>query len=262
MAIYVYKMWQRPSFTCTFCYTWSDQHYTVPYPWTYIITAKGAWSYTSAWWLACGDFVLNTWDELSIMVGEKGSVCCCGRTYGFWWSSTTNCRNWGGLSWVFIGCNAITACDSDRALVIWGGAWWWYNATCYWWKWWWECWQNGSTCGYGTAWAWGTQTWHGSWGNVWANQFNGWNGSGCAWHGWWGGRWWGNGSKWDSSWICDDKGAWWWSGYVKSTATNPTLTQWWGATACSNWEVKITYRCWPLVSTAKVIWDIYLWCNS
>ena len=242
MWIYIYN--STPStFTETFSYTWSDQHYTIPYSWSYTIEAKGAWSKSTAWWLAKWDFNLTAWDTLSIMVWQTWNICSCCCAYGFWGRGAWTCCNisWGWLSWVFTWCNAITACDSDRALVIWGGAWWWYNTTCYWWKWWGECWQSGSTCGYGTAWAWGTQTWHGSWGNVWANQFNGWNGSCSYWPWWWGWwRWW-NGTKWDWS-SYDDRWAWGWSGYVKSTATNPTLTQWWGATACNNWEVKITFN--------------------
>lgn len=263
MAIYVYKRESIPSFTCTFSYTWSDQHYTVPYTWTYTLQACGAWSYSSLWGLGQWNFCLNGWDELSIVVGQAGSgvaQSCC--TYGFWGSSTYTCRAGWGLSWVFTWAWQVLATDSDRALVIWWGAGWGCNQTYCWWDGWGECGWNGSSCGYGTAWAWGTQTWHGSWWNVGANQFNGGNGSWCTWYGWWGGRWWGNGSKWDSSCLCDDKAAWWWSWYVKDTAENKILTKSGGSAKCYHWKVNITLICWPLVSTPKVIWDIYLWCNS
>lgn len=222
----------------TFSYTWADQTWTVPYTQDYIITAKWAWSNTSAWWLGQGTFSLNAWDKLTIMVWQSWSSTSSW-TYWFWWTSNySNNRSWWWLSWVFTWDSAITATSSSRALVIWGWAWWWQSSSRAWWMWWGLEWQNWQWSNYWTAWGWGTQTWRNSWWNVWANQFNGWNWSWTYW--WWGWGWWygWNGSIWDGS-GDDDKGAWWGSGYVESTASNVTLTAWWWAAAWNNWSVTI-----------------------
>lgn len=243
MGIYVYNSIYVPDpFTLEFTYTWSDQTYEVPYTWSYTIECFWAWSNTSAWWYARGTFTLTAGDGLSIMVGQTwNSASTNTTTYWFGWSGNQwTGRAWWGLSWVFTWSWTILATDSARVLVIWGwaGA---GNGRWNGWMWGWDEWQAGQWGSYGTAWAWGTQTWHGSWGNVWANQFNGWNGSWTYWQGWWGWWRWGNASAGDSSWD-DDRNGWGWSGYVKSTATNTTLTQWWGAAAGNNWVVKITFN--------------------
>jgi len=225
----------------TFSYTWADQTYTVPYTQEYIITAKWAWSNTSAGWLAQWIFTLEAWTVLKIMVGQSwSSVWGTYRsTYWFWWTSnySTNRAGWW-LSWVFTWNEAITATSSARALIIWGWAWWWQSSSRAWWMWWGTEWQNWQWSNYWTAWGWGTQTWRNSWWNVWANQFNGWNWSWTYW--WWGWGWWygWNWSIWDGS-GDDDKWAWWGSGYVISTASDRVLTQWWWATSWNHWSVTI-----------------------
>lgn len=96
------------------------------------------------------------------------------------------------------------------------------------------------TWSYGTAWAWGTQTWRWSWWNAWANQFNWWNGwwtYGYGWGWWW---WWWNGSQWDGS-SDDDRWGWWGSGYVLSTATDRVLTQWWWSASWQNGKVVLSF---------------------
>lgn len=222
----------------TFSYTWSDQTWTVPYTQEYIITAKWAWSNTSAWWLWQWTILLNAWDKLSIMVWQSWNSTSSA-TYWFWWSSNySSNRAWWWLSWVFTWDSAITASDSSRALVIWWWAWWWQSSSRYGWAWGWETWQTGWWSNYWTAGWWGTQTWRWSWGNAWSYQFNWWNGSWTYWRWWWGWRWWWNWSIWDWSWD-DDKWAGGWSWYVISTASDRTLTQWWWSTAWNNWEVTI-----------------------
>lgn len=259
MGIYLRNEGQSPSFTECFCYTWSDQHYTIPKTWSYSIEAKGAWSNTAAWGLARGTFNFSCWDELSIMVGRAWncmttSWCCA---YGFGWSSNRACKAWGGLSWVFTWCNAITACSSSRALVIWGGAWGWVSACSPWWAWGGLCWKDGCNCCLWTLWSWWTQTWHGTSWNKGANQFNWWNWGGTYWY-WWGGwRWGWNASIWDGS-CDDDKGAWGWSGYVRDTARDVTLTQWGWCAKCCNGGVVITFL-WYYGTEIK---NVYLWCNS
>ena len=222
----------------TFSYTWADQTYTVPFTQDYIITCKWAWSNTSAGWLAQWTFTLEAWTVLKIMVGQSWSSTSSW-TYWFGWTSNySSDRSWWWLSWVFTWGEAITATSSARALVIWGWAWWWQSSSRAWWMWWGTEWQNWQWSNYWTAWGWWTQTWRNSWWNVWANQFNGWNWSWTYWYGWGWWWYWGNSSIWDGSWN-DDKWAWGWSGYVKNTATDTTLTQWWWATSWNNWSVTI-----------------------
>ena len=241
MGIYVYNNIPTP-FSLEFSYTWSDQTYEVPYTWSYTIECFWAWSNNWAWWYTKGTFTLTAWDFLSIMVGQTwNSAPTNTTTYWFGWSGNQGAgRAWGGLSWVFTWNTTIQANDSARALVIW----WWAgagNGKGNGWMWWWETGQDWQWGSYGTTGWWWTQTWHGSWWNAWANQFNGWNGSRSYWQGWWGWWRWGNGSIGDSSWD-DDRNGWGWSGYVKSTATNPTLTQWWWASATNDWKVTITFN--------------------
>ena len=259
MGIYVWKPTPYLLHTETFWYTWSDQHYTVPQTWEYVIETKGAWSLASCWGLAKGTFCLNCWDELSIMVWQSWGGTSW-TTYWFWWSSTyagSGNLAWGGLSGVFIGSGAILSTDTERALIIaWGAGWWRCVGSC--WSGWGATWANWCACWYGTAGWWGTQTGRWSGGNAGANQFDWWNGWGTYGYGWGWWWWWWNGSIWDSSWN-DDKGAWGWSGYVKSTATDVTLTQWWGCGRCCNgWvTVSLVWYCW----SECTIKNIYLWCN-
>lgn len=239
MGIYVYNSIYNPDpFTLEFDYTWSDQRYTVPYTWRYTIECFWAGSNTSAWWYAKGTFTLTAGDKLSIMVGLRWNATSW-TTYGFWWSSNLGSdRAWGGLSGVFTWDATIQANDSARALIIGGWAWW--GGRWAWWKWWGTEGENGGTAWYGTAWWWGTQTWRNGWGNVWANQFNWWNGSGTYGFGWWGGRYGWNSSIWDWS-SDDDKWGWWGSGYVLSTATDRVLTQWGWSPAWANGKVILSF---------------------
>ena len=223
----------------TFSYTWSDQVWTVPYTQDYIITCKWAGWYNTSWWLGQWTFTLNAWDKLSIVVWSTWYWRTAG---GYWfWGSASWWANSAGswLSWVFTWDTAVTANDAARALVIWWWAWWMSSNTnsWEWWQWWWTTWWTW-TGRYWTAWAWGTQTWRWSWGNAWSWQFQWWNWSWSYGYGW---GWWrrgGNGSIWDSS-ADDDKWGWGGSGYVHSSATNPTLTKWWWSNIRTNWEVTI-----------------------
>lgn len=222
----------------TFSYTWNDQTWTVPFTQEYIITCKWAGSNTSAWWLAQWTFTLEAWTVLKIMVWQSW-YATSSWTYWFGWASNYGTdRSWWWLSWVFTWSWAIAATDSARALIIWWWAWWGQSYARAWWMWWWTEWQNWQGRNYWTAW-WGwTQTGRNSWWNVWANQLNWWNGSWSYWWGGWGWWYWWNWSIWDSGWD-DDKWAWGWSGYVKNTATNTTLTQWWWAAMWNNWSITI-----------------------
>lgn len=240
MAIYVYNPIILP-FTLKFTYTWSDQNYQIPATWSYTIECFWAWSNNWAWWYAKGTFTLTAWDFLSIMVGQTwNSAPTNTTTYWFGWSGNQGSgRAWWWLSGVFTWNTTIQANDSARALVIggWAGA---GNGRGNGWMWWWETGQTWQGWSYGTAGAWGTQTWHGSWWNVWANQFNGWNGSGTYGQWWWGWWRWGNSSIWDSS-VDDDRNGWWGSGYVLSTATDRVLTQWWWSAAQTNGKVVLSF---------------------
>ena len=223
----------------TFSYTWSDQVWTVPYTQDYIITCKWAGWYNTSWWLGQWTFTLTAWDKLSIVVWRTWYW----RTaWGYWfWGSANWWANsaWSWLAWVFTWDTTVTANDAARALVIWWWAWWMSStpSTWQWWMWGWTTWWTWDGR-YWTAWAWGTQTWHWSWGNAWSWQFKWWDWSWHYWYGWWGGRRWGNGSIWDNS-ADDDKWGWGGSGYVHSSATNPTLTKWWWSNIRTNWEVTI-----------------------
>lgn len=241
-AVYLWTTKVRPSIepvNQSFSYTWADQVRTVPYTQEYIITACGAWNNFSAWWLGRWTLCLTEWQQLSIVVWQTWyEVCrlCC--PYWFGWCSTYDGCDWSGLSWVFTWCSTVLASDSDRALVIgwWAGSW--RTSSIYWGAWWWACGQDWVDSWYGTRWSWWTQTAHWSQWNKWSCQFQGGNWSWTYWFGWgWWWRWW-NGSAWDSS-CLDDKGAWWGSGYVISTATDVTLTQWWWAPCQCNWCVTI-----------------------
>lgn len=222
-----------------FSYTWADQQWTVPSTGRYFFSVKGAGSNNAAWGLAEGTVELTEWDTLSIMVGQTwNSAAANTNTYWFGWSGNQGTgRAWWGLSWVFTWSWTILATDSARALFIWGwaGA---GNGRWNGWMWGWDEWQAGQWGNYGTAWAGGKQNWRWSWGNTWANQFNGWNGSWTYWQGWWGWWRWGNGSAGDSSWD-DDRNGWGWSGYVTSTATESSLTQWWWAAATQNGSIAV-----------------------
>lgn len=237
--IWTTKIWPTAQpVSVSFSYTGSDQTWTVPYTQAYIITAKWAWSNTSAWGLWQGTITLTAWTVLKIMVWQSGSSTS-GGTYWFGWTSNySSNRSWGWLSGVFTWSEAITATSSSRALVIWGWAWWGQSSSRAWWVWWGMTWATWWWSNYGTAW-WGwTQTGRWSWWNAWSEQFRWGNGSGTYWWwgwGWW--RWW-NGSIWDWSWD-DDKGAGWGSWYVVSTASDIVLTQWWWATSWNNWSVTI-----------------------
>lgn len=239
--VYVWttKVWPTVQpVSVTFSYTGSDQTWTVPYTQDYIITAKWAWSNTSAWGLWQGTINLTAGTILKIMVGQSWSSTSSG-TYWFGWTSNySSNRSWWWLSWVFTWSEAITATSASRALVIGWWAWWWQSSSRAWWMWGWETWQNWQWSNYWTAWGWGTQTGRNSWWNVWANQFNGWNGSWTYW--WWGWWWWygWNWSIWDWSWD-DDKWAGWGSGYIISTASNRVLTQWGWSASWNHWSVTI-----------------------
>lgn len=239
MGIYIYTS-VEPAFEWeqTFAYTWSDQVITIPRTWTYFLETKGAGSNSGAGGLASAYFSLTEWDKLAVMVWQKGWTNTT--TYGFGGSSNSaSLWGWAWLTGFFTGEDTILATDSARALIIAGGAGWSIKSGTGW-AWWGTTGANGVSSWYGTAGWGGTQTWRWSWGNTWAEQFNGWNWSG-VYGAWWGGWWrWGNGSKGDSS-GTDDRGAGWGSGYISSAGSNGTNTQWGGSGKNTDGRAKITY---------------------
>lgn len=210
----------------TFDYTWSDQHYTIPYTGKYIIECS--WWGWSKWWYALWVFNLSQWDTFSIMVWDWWT------RYWFWASP-----NWCWLSWVFVWDETITSSDASRALIIAWWAGWVVNNS-------WSAWGGENGEGwyeYNTAsgniwWSWWTQTWHWNRWNVWENQFEGW-----AWIQHWMYLWrWGWGWRWWWNWGQSDYwGGWGWSGYVKDTALQLILTTWWSKSSTNNWKVRITF---------------------
>lgn len=210
----------------TFGYTWSEQSFTVPADWYYILECWGAswgndnrWNLWGRWWYAKWKLYLTAWTILKIYVWEKWKDNPWWLTdYAFngwwrWWRSDYRSSNrwngwWGWWTDIRIWWNTLY----HRLIVWWGWGWaspnqGWNNWTtmCWWWE------QGNSP----RSWAQWTQTdWNAFW--VWfsSNCNNEWNRYSCnGWGGWWYGwwKWWNTSSS--DSWS-DSFYAWGWSWFV------------------------------------------------
>lgn len=271
------RWWPRPE-PCLFCYTWTEQYYTVPKKWIYKLQVWWAqgWYYSSnpygKWWYSEWCICLDANTCLYIYVWWQWCSWYNWAVAAWWW-------NWGwcwySYSWRYdwwwgwgtdirIWWNTIYY---RRIVAWWGWGSWQYSSYIWcWWVWWWTNWITWWTA-YSSYywWNWWTQVsgWAGWWNWQYMIAWSFWQwGYKTAWSSWYNGSWWWGWRYWWWPWSAVSAWGWWGSWYVYTSSTCSNAPSWY--CHCSNYYLINAYTCawdttFPDISWWTETWHVWCW---